>query len=32
MQAKAAMSDIAVPAVAGKSTVNVTVSGSIQLR
>jgi predicted secreted protein len=32
MQAKAAMSEMAVPVVAGKSTVNVTVSGSIQLR
>ncbi|WP_066271370.1 SIMPL domain-containing protein [Hydrogenophaga palleronii] len=32
MEAKAAMSDAAVPVEAGKSTVNVTVSGSIQLR
>jgi len=32
MEAKAAMSDIAVPVEAGKSMVNVTVSGSIQLR
>ncbi|MDR7092518.1 SIMPL domain-containing protein [Hydrogenophaga laconesensis] len=32
MEAKAAMSDAAVPLEAGKSTVNVTVSGSIQLR
>lgn len=32
MEAKAAMSDMAVPVEAGKSTVNVTVSGSIQLR
>lgn len=32
MEAKAAMSDAAVPVEAGKSTVNVTVSGSIQLK
>lgn len=32
MEAKAAMSDAAVPVEAGKSTVNVTVSGSVQLR
>ena len=32
MEAKAAMSDMAVPVEAGKSMVNVTVSGSIQLR
>jgi predicted secreted protein len=32
MEAKAAMSDAPVPVEAGKSTVNVTVSGSIQLR
>lgn len=32
MEAKAAVSDAAVPVEAGKSTVNVTVSGSIQLR
>jgi predicted secreted protein len=32
MEAKAAMSDMAVPVEAGKSVVNVTVSGSIQLR
>jgi predicted secreted protein len=32
MQAKAAMSDMAVPVEVGKSMVNVTVSGSIQLR
>jgi len=32
MQAKAAMSDMPVPVEAGKSMVNVTVSGSIQLR
>ncbi len=32
MEAKAAMSDMAVPVEAGKSTVHVTVSGSIQLR
>ncbi|KRB96343.1 hypothetical protein ASE11_17350 [Hydrogenophaga sp. Root209] len=32
MEAKAAMSDAAVPVEPGKSTVNVTVSGSVQLR
>ncbi len=32
MEAKAAMSDAAVPVEAGKSTVNVTVSGSVQLK
>ncbi len=32
MQAKSAMSEMAVPVEAGKSTVNVVVSGSIQLR
>lgn len=32
MEAKAAMSDAAVPVEAGKSTVNITVSGSIQLK
>jgi len=32
MEAKAAMSDMSVPVEAGKSMVNVTVSGSIQLR
>jgi predicted secreted protein len=32
MEAKAAMSDMALPVEAGKSMVNVTVSGSIQLR
>jgi predicted secreted protein len=32
MEAKAAMSDAAVPVEAGKSTVNVTVSGSIQMK
>ncbi len=32
MQAKAAVSDMALPVEAGKSMVNVTVSGSIQLR
>ncbi|MGE0099649.1 MAG: SIMPL domain-containing protein [Hydrogenophaga sp.] len=32
MEAKAAMSDAAVPVEAGKTTVNVTVSGSIQLK
>jgi predicted secreted protein len=32
MEAKAAVSDAAVPVEAGKSTVNVTVSGSIQLK
>ena len=32
MEAKAAMSDMAVPVEAGKSTVDVTVSGTIQLR
>jgi predicted secreted protein len=32
MEAKAAMNDVAVPVEAGKSMVNVTVSGSIQMR
>ena len=32
MQAKVAMADAAVPVEAGKSTVNITVSGSVQLR
>ena len=32
MQAKVAMAEAAVPVEAGKSTVNITVSGSVQLR
>ena len=32
MEAKAAQADMAVPVEAGKSTVMVTVSGSVQLR